>query len=546
MKSPEEIEKMLEHFGAAWPDDSSILDRVMGQLRPIPARPAMFKTRRIIVKSLLATAASIAVCLVVWWASEGSQNSLYAQVIDAARKARTIHIIHYGLLGKEAKPIKLTETWYEKNVGFRRDVCNSKDSGDRCATICLGSGDDLWTVDKEKKNTIIHSRSGIIKETDQIFSDFTRSAQGLKGKVERYAEGDQTFDDRPCKAYLSKAWSRTDKQRELFYLDPQFRIVRVERQERDDDRWKTTSLSTVAYDESFEPALFQPDFGKDFRIVDANASFGTPETKKPEGPSLIYEVEPKSESVNIADIDMDRIVKALDMRLNSGAERLANLRRLADRRIEVTLMHRDKANRQRVERQLARPGTLEFRILANKQIDDTLIARAEKEPARTNVLGPSGKRLGWWVPVKASEKGSVAYWSDDITRTTKVGHREMVEVLVTADPYNITGAYLSQAKLQFDALGRPNVGFTLNDAGGRLFAGLTSEHLPKDSLSYRLGIVIDGELFSAPSVRSKIGKEGEITGSFTEIEASDLAAVLNAGSLPVRLRLVGNAHIPSD
>ena len=47
----------------------------------------------------------------------------------------------------------------------------------------------------------------------------------------------------------------------------------------------------------------------------------------------------------------------------------------------------------------------------------------------------------------------------------------------------------------------------------------------------------------APSIQSKIGKEGEITGSFTEVEVSDLVAVLNAGSLPVRLRLVeGDTH----
>ena len=82
--------------------------------------------------------------------------------------------------------------------------------------------------------------------------------------------------------------------------------------------------------------------------------------------------------------------------------------------------------------------------------------------------------------------------------------------------------------------------FTFNDAGGELFGKLTGDHLPNDStgLFYKLGIIIDGELFSAPTIRSKIGNPGEITGSFTEIEVSDLAAVLNAGSLPVRLRLV--------
>ena len=76
-----------------------------------------------------------------------------------------------------------------------------------------------------------------------------------------------------------------------------------------------------------------------------------------------------------------------------------------------------------------------------------------------------------------------------------------------------------------------------------MFGKLTGEHLPNDStgISYSLGIIIDGELFSAPTIRSKIGAAGQITGSFTEIEVSDLAAVLNAGSLPARLHLVAEA-----
>ncbi len=88
--------------------------------------------------------------------------------------------------------------------------------------------------------------------------------------------------------------------------------------------------------------------------------------------------------------------------------------------------------------------------------------------------------------------------------------------------------------------------FTFNDAGGELLGKLTGDHLPNDStdFSYRLGILVHGELISAPMIRSKIGNQGEITGSFTEIEVSDLAAVLNAGSLPVRLRLVEESPHP--
>ena len=124
MKSPADIEKLLERFGSAWPDDQSVVDRVMREIHSTPARPAISKGRRIIVKSLLAIAASLMACVVLWWAFDGNHNSLYAQVIDAARKARTIHIIHYGLLGREAKPVKLWESWYAKGVGFVKSVAS--------------------------------------------------------------------------------------------------------------------------------------------------------------------------------------------------------------------------------------------------------------------------------------------------------------------------------------------------------------------------------------------------------------------------------------
>jgi SecD/SecF fusion protein len=275
-------------------------------------------------------------------------------------------------------------------------------------------------------------------------------------------------------------------------------------------------------------------------MVDADAKPEKPEPTKPEGPILIYEAGPISKSASRTASDWDRLLKAVDIRLNGGAEKLAAVRKLDNRRIEVTLMRKNDTDRQRVERQLTRPGTLEFRLLANNKVDKVLIDRALKEPTKSEVLDPSGKRLAWWVPVKAGEENSFTGHKDIARRTKKQDNHEITEILVVADPYNLTSAYLTQTKLQFDRLGNPAVNFTFNDAGGELLGKLTGEHLPDDStgLLYKLGIVIDGELFSAPAIQSKIGKEGEITGSFTEVEVSDLAAVLNAGSLPVRLRLV--------
>ncbi len=513
--------------------------------KPNHGSSVQFKRRRTLMKSLLAITASLGACVALWWAIERNHNnSLYAQVIDAARKARTVHMTSYAPLEGKAEPVKTLESWYESGVGFRRDVYK----GRQCTT-CLGNEDSTWTLDNDQKNTVRSRSRGITSETEQIFIDIECHARELQNHGQRYAEGDQTFDGQPCKAYRCDLSSKTGNRRELTYLDQQSRLVRVVSQERDGDRWNTSQFCTIVYDESLDSALFQPSFDKGSKIVDADTKSAKPDRTaksiKPEGPVLIYEIDPNSKPANPTASGIQKLLKVVEARLNGGAEKLAAVRKLDDRRIEVKLMRRNDADRQRVERQLTRPGTLEFRILANNQVDKALIDRAQREPGRAEVLDPSGKRLAWWVPVRNRSESD--FRDPEIARRSNdIGNRMVTEILVIADPCDVTGVCLTLAKLQFDHLANPIVSFQFNDAGGELFGRLTGDHLPNEStgFSYRLGILVDGELFSAPTIRSKIGNQGQITGSFTEIEASDLAAVLNAGCLPVQLRLVREHSLP--
>ena len=67
---------------------------------------------------------------------------------------------------------------------------------------------------------------------------------------------------------------------------------------------------------------------------------------------------------------------------------------------------------------------------------------------------------------------------------------------------------------------------------------MTGTHLPDKGLTeftYKLGIVLDGELYSAPSIQSTIYDRGQITGNFTKAEVEKLVDVLNAGALPATL-----------
>ncbi len=71
--------------------------------------------------------------------------------------------------------------------------------------------------------------------------------------------------------------------------------------------------------------------------------------------------------------------------------------------------------------------------------------------------------------------------------------------------------------------GKPRLQITFTDAGAKQLAKVTHQNIGK-----RLAIIIDGRLYSAPTIKSEIrGGQAEITGNFSEAEAQDLAAKIN-------------------
>lgn len=78
------------------------------------------------------------------------------------------------------------------------------------------------------------------------------------------------------------------------------------------------------------------------------------------------------------------------------------------------------------------------------------------------------------------------------------------------------------------------VSFSLTSEGTKEFGALTRELLGKP-----LGIFFDGEEISAPTIQSAItGGHGQITGGFDQEEAVNLSNFLNAGALPVNVKLL--------
>lgn len=97
----------------------------------------------------------------------------------------------------------------------------------------------------------------------------------------------------------------------------------------------------------------------------------------------------------------------------------------------------------------------------------------------------------------------------------------------------IAGNDLKSANVGTGSNGRPAVLFNLTRDGGTRFRSFTAAHL-KESLA----VVLDNSVKSVATINDEIGDRGEISGRFTDQQASDLALVLNSGALPASIRYI--------
>lgn len=98
----------------------------------------------------------------------------------------------------------------------------------------------------------------------------------------------------------------------------------------------------------------------------------------------------------------------------------------------------------------------------------------------------------------------------------------------------VAGDVLSDARVSIGEFGQPYVSITFDSKGAKEFERVTAENVRK-----RMAIVLDNTVYSAPVIQERIGGgRAQITGSFTMQEASDLAIVLRAGSLPAPMTII--------
>ncbi len=180
---------------------------------------------------------------------------------------------------------------------------------------------------------------------------------------------------------------------------------------------------------------------------------------------------------------------------------------------------------------LVRPGERDYTV----QFDDVSIVQELLADTLFQRAVPMGFQL-------ALEKANTAE------------KREDRRLVVLHSNVELSGSDLAKAKVEFGSststdpriANKPYISIEMKRDGAMKFERVTG-----DNINRRLAIVLDGVVYSDPSINDKIsGGRAQITGTFTTSEASELAIVLNTGNLvapikPVSTSIIG-ATLGSD
>lgn len=231
---------------------------------------------------------------------------------------------------------------------------------------------------------------------------------------------------------------------------------------------------------------------------------------------------------------IDRAVEIIRNRIDQFGVREPSITRQGKEEIVVQLP--GLTDELRAREIVSQTAHLEFKLVSN---DDALLRQAiaaanpvkiEEKPQDT-AESPADQakseleKLAASLPAVMPEGHELAVLEED--------SRPSESVLLEEKPV-LTGEHLESASIGFDQYGQPVVEFQLDSEGAKIFDDVTFRNVGR-----RLAIVLDNKVRSAPVIRDRIpGGKGQISGNFTNAQASDLALVLRAGALPAPVKVI--------
>lgn len=162
-------------------------------------------------------------------------------------------------------------------------------------------------------------------------------------------------------------------------------------------------------------------------------------------------------------------------------------------------------------------------VIGRAHYKDTAKVNAYLRLPQIKAILPAELVPMWTVKADSQDKSGTIFDLIAIKNSTRDGKAPL-------DGSAITDANTSYQ----NSGGSPDVEMSMNPEGARTWARLTADNLQRS-----VAIVLDGMVYSYPTVQTEItGGRSQITGNFTIEEAQDLANVLKSGKLPAPATIV--------
>jgi SecD/SecF fusion protein len=233
------------------------------------------------------------------------------------------------------------------------------------------------------------------------------------------------------------------------------------------------------------------------------------------GVAFTLEVDEKAASDEPTSAREEKLQKAIEIiseRINAFGVAEPIVRPVGDNRIEVQLPGVNTRDNPEVVDAVKKPARLDFRIV---------------HPTQSPLNTPAGETPPGYETMTLENEG-------------RTGEVSTEELFVKRRP-EMSGEAIDRAFARPDLYGKPEIVLMFTAEGRERFAQVTRQIVQEAQAAGsigRLAIVLDGRLYSAPTVREEIDSDSaQISGSFTDREALNLANVLNN---PLDLPLVVN------
>ena len=191
---------------------------------------------------------------------------------------------------------------------------------------------------------------------------------------------------------------------------------------------------------------------------------------------------------------------------------------------------------------IGKTAKLEFKMVKDDVRGEEVQGWIAKAQDEGKITFKKGERFSAYLSklneflAKDLPKGYELAFEKHSSAVASEGVSDRIPYLVETVP-RITGDMLADARVQIDPQkNQPYVSLDFKSTGAKIFEQLTGDNIGK-----RMAVILDGNVYSAPTIQSRIGGgRAQITlgyGGYNKLlkEARDLSLVLRAGALPVSL-----------